>query len=163
MAYKDEYEVARLHARPAAARADPRNEFGEDAQVRYMLHPPLLRALGVRRKIGFGEWFDPALRGLRSLRRLRGTPFDLFGRTEVRRVERALPSEYRALVEAALPHLASSPDDVMAACELPAVVRGYESVKLRGVQSFRAGAADLQARFAAPSVQRAAAGHGDRD
>jgi indolepyruvate ferredoxin oxidoreductase len=162
MAYKDEYEVARLLLDPQQ-RARLRNEFGEGARVRYMLHPPLLRALGVRRKIGFGEWFDPALRGLRSLRRLRGTPLDLFGRTEVRRVERALPSEYRALVEAALPHLASSPDDVMAACELPAVVLGYESVKLRGVQSFRSGAADLRARFAAPNDQRAAAGHGDRD
>jgi indolepyruvate ferredoxin oxidoreductase len=147
MAYKDEYEVARLLLDPVE-RARIRNAFGEGAKVSYMLHPPLLRALGMRRKIALGNWFDPALRTLRALAVVRGTPLDIFGRTEVRRVERALPDEYRSLVEAALPHLASAPDEVLAACELPGVVRGYESVKLRGVQQFREQGTSLRARFA---------------
>jgi indolepyruvate ferredoxin oxidoreductase len=152
MAYKDEYEVARLLLHPVE-RARIRNEFGGDAKVSYMLHPPLLRALGVRKKLALGSWFDPVLRVLAALRRLRGTPLDVFGRSEVRRVERALVGEYRSLVEAALPHLASSEADVMAACELPGAVRGYESVKLRAVQRFRERAADFHTQFAACPTQ----------
>ncbi len=146
MAYKDEYEVARLLLDPVQ-RARLRDEFGPDARISYMLHPPILSALGVKRKLAFGEWFDPALRGLRALRVVRGTPLDVFGRTEVRRVERELVGEYRALVEFALPHLASSLADVLAACELPAGIRGYEDVKLAAVARFREQAAALRARL----------------
>ncbi|MFF5257825.1 indolepyruvate ferredoxin oxidoreductase family protein [Actinomadura viridis] len=146
MAYKDEYEVARLLLDPAE-RARIEEEFGPGARVAYRLHPPLLRALGLRRKLTLGGWFVHVLRVLRRLRFLRGTPFDPFGAARVRRVERALPREYRALVERALPYVASEPDLVREICELPGLVRGYEEVKMRGVERYRERARLLEARL----------------
>jgi indolepyruvate ferredoxin oxidoreductase len=143
MAYKDEYEVARLHL-DAVERAKVDAEFGEGAKVLFMLHPPLLRALGLKRKLKLGPWFTPAFRLLRGLRRLRGTKLDLFALPEVRRVERALPGEYRALVERALVDLRPETHATVAQiAELPDVVRGYEDIKLRNVERFRAEAAEL--------------------
>jgi indolepyruvate ferredoxin oxidoreductase len=143
MAYKDEYEVARLHL-DAVERAKVDDEFGEGAKVLFMLHPPLLRALGLKRKLKLGPWFTPAFRMLRGLRRLRGTKLDLFALPEVRRVERKLPGEYRALVERALEDLRPETHATVARiAELPDVVRGYEDIKLRNVERFRAEAAEL--------------------
>ncbi len=147
MAYKDEYEVARLHLDPVE-RERIAAEFGPDARVRYLLHPPLLRALGMRRKLKLGPWFDPAFRLLRRLRFLRGTPFDPFGYARVRRTERALPGEYRGLVELALPHIVAVPDLVQEVCELPDLIRGYEEVKLGNVETFRQRAEELRAQLA---------------
>ena len=142
MAYKDEYEVARLHLDPAE-RARIAAEFGDGAKVRYMLHPPMLRAMGMDRKIALGSWFDPAFRALRAARVVRGTRLDAFGYAKVRRVERELPGEYRRLVERALPRLASRYDTVIELCELPDLVRGYEQVKLRNVETYRRRCAEL--------------------
>jgi indolepyruvate ferredoxin oxidoreductase len=137
MAYKDEYEVARLHLEPAEqARRDA--EFGPDASVSVLLHPPVLRALGMTRKIRLRRTAGPAFRALRAARRLRGTALDPFGRAEVRRVERALVPEYQAVVREALEHL--RPDTAEAVTEiaaLPDVIRGYEEIKLRSVTAFR--------------------------
>ncbi|MEV4421576.1 DUF6537 domain-containing protein, partial [Patulibacter sp. NPDC049589] len=151
VAYKDEYEIARLHL-DATERARVEAEFGAGARVRVMLQPPLLRALGVDRKIACGPWIRPLFRALRPLRRLRGTPLDPFGHTAVRRTERALPGEYRELVAGALTHLRpETVAQVVALAELPDVVRGYEDVKLRGVATFRARADEgLRALAAAP-------------
>jgi len=115
-------------------------EFPGGVTVRYNLHPPFLRALGMTRKLKLGKWFDGVFRLLVGLRRLRGTALDPFGYAEVRRVERALPGEYRALVEKALVSL--SPETYEAAVKLanlPDVIRGYEAIKLRNVQRFRDG------------------------
>jgi indolepyruvate ferredoxin oxidoreductase len=145
MAYKDEYEVARLHIDPEM-RAAVEAEFGPGARTTWMLHPPLLRALGWRRKIAVGPWFGAAFRVLRALRRLRGTPFDVFGRAEVRRVERALPGEYRRLVDRALARLtAQTHSQVLAIAELPDAIRGYEQIKLRNVEWFEMRAEELVA------------------
>jgi indolepyruvate ferredoxin oxidoreductase len=149
MAYKDEYEVARLHLDPVE-RARIAAEHGAGARIGYQLHPPVLRALGMERKLSLGPWLDPALRLLRSLRFLRGTPLDPFGLARVRRVERALPGEYRALVERALPHVARDRAAVLALCELPDAIRGYEDIKLRNVERFRVRARELADALAAP-------------
>jgi indolepyruvate ferredoxin oxidoreductase len=142
MAYKDEYEVARLHL-DAAEWAKVTAEFGEGAKVRFMLHPPVLRALGLKRKLKLGRWFVPAFRLLRALRFLRGTPLDVFGLARVRRVERALIGEYRSLVAGAL----DSPETALRLAELADAVRGYEDVKLRSVERFRAEAERLAAEL----------------
>jgi indolepyruvate ferredoxin oxidoreductase len=147
MAYKDEYEVARLHL-DAAEQAKRAERFGEGAKVWFHLHPPLLRALGLKRKLKLGRWFVPLLRLLRALRRLRGTPLDVFGYARVRRVERSLPGEYRELVTRTLALL--SPETHAAAvelCELPDLVRGYEEIKLRGVERYRKRAGQLEERL----------------
>jgi indolepyruvate ferredoxin oxidoreductase len=124
IAYKDEYEVARLHLLGL-------RDLPDGAKVKFLLHPPVLRALGMDRKLKLGAWFVPAFRLLRAGRRLRGTALDPFGRAEVRRVERALPDEYLELV-------ASAPADVaVEVAELADVVRGYEDIKLANVERFR--------------------------
>lgn len=158
LAPKDEYEVARLHL-DAAERAKREALFGADAKVYVMLHPPLLRAMGLNRKLKLGPWFTPALRGLRAMRRVRGTRLDPFGRPEVRRVERALPDEYRALVARALERLTPATHATVAQlADLPDLVRGYEDVKLRNVERFRAEAARLEGELSASPAQVASAG-----
>jgi indolepyruvate ferredoxin oxidoreductase len=137
MAYKDEYEVARLHLRSDLATA-LQAEFPGGVRLQYNLHPPILRALGFSTKLRLGQWFDGAFRLLAALRGLRGTWLDPFGRAEVRRLERRLVGEYRTLVEKALVGL--SPESYERAAKLaglPDVIRGYEEIKLRNVQRFR--------------------------
>jgi indolepyruvate ferredoxin oxidoreductase len=136
-AYKDEYEVARLHLE--GLRALP-----PGARPTFHLHPPLLRALGMKRKLELGPWFVPAFRALRRGRVLRGRVLDPFGHTHVRRVERALPGEYLAHVEHALTRLEPRTlGQVLEVAGLPELVRGYEQIKLAGVERFRARAAEL--------------------
>jgi indolepyruvate ferredoxin oxidoreductase len=136
MAYKDEYEVARLHLDPLE-RARIHRQFGPQAKVRYALHPPLLRALGLKRKVVLGNPFEGSFRVLRALRHVRGTPLDVFGHTEMRRTERALADEYVDAVRAALPHASARFDLVRELCEAPQEVRGYETIKLRAVATYR--------------------------
>ena len=143
MAYKDEYEVARLHLKPAL-RAGMRGLFQTPRRVHWHLHPPLLRALGLRRKLRLGPWFAPALRALRALRRVRGTPVDLFGYAAVRREERRLIPWYRELVTTALD--ATGPDAhaaALALARLPESIRGYEDIKLRAIAKVRGQASTL--------------------
>jgi indolepyruvate ferredoxin oxidoreductase len=142
-AYKDEYEVARLHLDWLAT-------LPAGSRPLIHLHPPFLRALGVERKLRFGRWFFPLLRLLRSGRSLRGTPFDPFGRTHVRRVERALPGEYMVLVDAALARLSPAALELaLEVASLPELVRGYEEIKLAGVERFHARGAELAAALSA--------------
>jgi len=147
MAYKDEYEVARLSLEPSLG-AGLEAEFGPGARASWRLHPPVLRALGMKRKIALGPWFVPAFRVLRAMRGLRGTPMDPFGRTRVRVVERELIGEYLGLVDHLIDRLspATTPLAVRLA-ELPDVVRGYEDVKLRTVESYRQSLAELRAQL----------------
>lgn len=135
MAYKDEYEVARLLLEGRRSLAAT---HGDDARIEWQLHPPLLRALGVRGKISLGRWAVGLFMALRALRHLRGTPLDIFGFAHVRRVERGLISEYEALALKAAERLR---DDPAAAVRLVGhidMVRGYEGVKLDNVKRYRA-------------------------
>ena len=137
MAYKDEYEVARLSLDPQLGSA-VEAEFGPGSTVSYRLHPPVLRALGLRRKIRLGPWFRPVFRMLRTMKVLRGTAWDPFGRTRVRRLERDLITEYRAAMEAMI---ASLTEDNLAECAriaaLPDLVRGYEQIKIASAARYR--------------------------
>ena len=136
IAYKDEYEVARLHLRPGLHEA-MRDAVGDYAGYRILLHPPALRALGLKRKISLGPLQRPALAVLKAMRRLRGTPLDLFGYAKVRRVERQLVADYRALLEAELNSLTPGTyERAVKLAQLPDVIRGYENVKLAGVERF---------------------------
>ena len=150
MAYKDEYEVARLQLDPVE-RARLEAEFGAGAKLRYKLHPPFLRALGMDRKLTLGPWFTPAFRVLRRMKRLRGTRLDPFGYAHVRRIERALPAAYRSAVRRGL-QSAGAVDHatLVELCDLPDVIRGYEEVKLAGVERFHARAAELLEALDAP-------------
>jgi indolepyruvate ferredoxin oxidoreductase len=142
MAYKDEYEVARLHL-------EGLETLPPGSKVKILLHPPTLRAMGMERKLELGPWFLPVLRVLRAARRLRGSPLDPFGRAEVRRVERELPGEYLRELDAALRRLGpATADAVLELAELPDIVRGYEHIKLASVARFRERAAELHTQLA---------------
>jgi indolepyruvate ferredoxin oxidoreductase len=147
MAYKDEYEVARLHL-DAAVRAQLQAKFGSKIRLYWHLHPPLLRALGLKKKIRLGAWFTPAFKLLRAMKGLRGTTFDVFGYPEVRRVERALIDEYRQHIETALVRLTPvTHHTAVALAELPDEIRGYEHLKLDSVARFREKVAQLMTQL----------------
>jgi indolepyruvate ferredoxin oxidoreductase len=152
MAYKDEYEVARLSLEPSVSAAATA-QFGPGARVSYRLHPPVLRAMGMHEKITLGPWFRPAFRALVAMRRLRGTAFDPFGRAHVRRVERELVEEYRGVVDDLLRVL--SPGNHQLAVRIAALpdrVRGYEGVKLGTVERYRRELGELTAELVGVGV-----------
>ncbi|MFI7632963.1 indolepyruvate ferredoxin oxidoreductase family protein [Nonomuraea sp. NPDC049400] len=151
MAYKDEYEVARLHLDPAEKERRER-EFGADAVVSVLLHPPLLRAMGLKRKIKVRRSAGIVFRGLRAAKVLRGTAFDVFGHAHVRRVERELVPEYRDLMRTALTRLTPSTAEAVAEIAgLPELIRGYEDIKLARVAEFRERAGAALARLDEPA------------
>jgi indolepyruvate ferredoxin oxidoreductase len=143
LAYKDEYEVARLLTAPSfEARIDAELPGAKD--LRYQLQPPFLRALGLRRKISLGPLGGPALAMVARFRFLRGTAFDPFGHARMRKVERALAKEYTELVTSLTTGLDSEgygrAVDAASAIDL---VRGYEEIKLAGIERYRQRLAEL--------------------
>jgi indolepyruvate ferredoxin oxidoreductase len=144
MAYKDEYEVARLQSDPkflAGLQAQFEGELGKDYKLAYHLAPPAIarkNAHGELQKQRFGPWMLSAFRLLARLRFLRGTPFDPFGRTEERRVERELVDEYRAAIEEVLRGV--GPANIALAVEIarvPEGIRGFGHVKARHLAAAR--------------------------
>jgi indolepyruvate ferredoxin oxidoreductase len=134
MAYKDEYEVARLYTQSAFLR-DLKRRYGKNARLQFHLAPPVLSGRtegGNPRKRAFGPWILKIFRLLAMLRRLRGTPFDPFGYTDERRMERDAIAEYQRIVTAMLSRLA--PDTYALICEIasyPEQIRGFGHVKQR--------------------------------
>lgn len=129
MAYKDEYEVARL-ALDAQADQQLRSEFGPDAKASWNLHPPTLRAWGMKRKLRLGPWFRPGMAALQRMKRLRGTAWDPFGRAELRVAERELIEDYTTLIETVCTALSvQNHAQAVELLQLPDMVRGYEGVK----------------------------------
>jgi indolepyruvate ferredoxin oxidoreductase len=136
-AYKDEYEVARLMLDPEGTRA-AREIAGRGGRLAWKLHPPLLRAFGLRGKISIGFWAAPLFRLLAAGRMLRGTPFDPFGGASVRRVERELARQYREVIDRVLERLSERNfAAVVEMAGLPDQVRGYEDLKLERVAAYR--------------------------
>jgi indolepyruvate ferredoxin oxidoreductase len=141
MAYKDEYEVARLHADPAFL-AQLADQFEDGFKLKYHLAPPLLAAKNARGELvkkTYGGWMKGAFGVLARFKGLRGTAFDVFGHTAERKVERALIVEYRALVDELLGALtADRLSDAVALASLPEDIRGYGHVKERHLEKVRA-------------------------
>jgi indolepyruvate ferredoxin oxidoreductase len=134
MAYKDEYEVARLYTETAFLR-DLKRRYGENANLRFHLAPPAMSGWkqgGVPRKRAFGPWILTMFRLLRTLRRFRGTPLDLFGYTDERRMERAAITEYQRVITDMLPRLNRDTHAVICTvATYPEQIRGFGHVKQR--------------------------------
>jgi len=152
MAYKDEYEVARLHM-ASGFLDEVRREFEGDFSVNYHLAPPLLPAgldaRGRPRKRSFGPWIQRPLKILARLKVLRGTPLDPFGYTAERRAERGLIGWYEAQID----HLLGKLDtrrlpDLLAIARAPLDIRGYGPVKETAMRKVQAEVAQLTARLA---------------
>jgi indolepyruvate ferredoxin oxidoreductase len=158
MAYKDEYEVARLHLK-AGFQEDTRRLFLEPRRIVFNFLPPMLRALGLRRKLAFGPWFTPGLKMLRGMRGLRGTPLDIFGYSSVRRQERQLISWYTGLMEVALECLETDTYPlIVQIAQLPDAIRGYEQIKLDNVTSVKERAEKLMEDLSKSDGERMAEG-----
>ncbi|UFS95985.1 indolepyruvate ferredoxin oxidoreductase family protein [Nocardia huaxiensis] len=142
-AYKDEYEVARLLTDPAFL-AEVQAQVPGGENLTYKLHPPILRAMGRDKKVGFGPKSHVALKVLAKAKALRGTKLDPFGYAHVRKVERELLSHYTDMVRRLAVGLSTdSYDTAVKAAALPDVVRGYEDVKLGNVELYWTGLREL--------------------
>ncbi len=130
LAYKDEYEVARLLL---SSREKARAEFEGDFKMKFNLAPPMLSKMGPNgrpQKREFGPWLEQPLRLMAKLKRLRGTPLDVFGYTAERKMERALIKQYETDMREVLPKLdANTRDAVVALAALPLDIRGFGPVK----------------------------------
>jgi indolepyruvate ferredoxin oxidoreductase len=151
MAYKDEYEVARLHADPAF-REQIAAQFDGDIKLAFHLAPPLLArkkpGSDVPAKMTFGGWLMPAFSVLARFKGLRGTLFDPFGYTRERKAERALRDRYLAFVrELATGLRATNKDAALKLAALPDQVRGYGHIKQAAMDKFDAQWPELLARY----------------
>ncbi len=161
MAYKDEYEVARLHS-DGALKNKIASMFEGDYTLRFHLAPPLLArrdpATGVARKITFGPYVMTVFRFLAKLKILRGTPFDVFGYTKERRTERQLIASYFDTIRALIADL-DHDNHALAVqiAEIPEQIRGFGHVKARHLDSARAAEAELMRRFQTPAARQQAA------
>ena len=162
MAYKDEYEVARLQADPAFVQR-LRDQF-EGGRLRFHLAPPTFApkdpVTGRPRKISLGPWVLPIFRLLARAKGLRGTRFDPFGRHPERRAERQLIAEYEAMVRDLAPRLERHTlGTAVRLARLPEQIRGYGHVKAASMARAAEARVALLAEMAAPagaSADRAA-------
>ena len=160
LAYKDEYEVARLHSDPQFV-ARVRDQFEGDFRFVYHLAPPLLARIDPRsgepRKMQFGPWMLTAMRLLARFKGLRGTALDPFGRTVERRTERALITEYERTIGTLLAGLTQ--DNLALAIEiasLPEQIRGYGHIKAKNIAEARKKQEELLAHWPGAGAQTTA-------
>jgi indolepyruvate ferredoxin oxidoreductase len=161
LAYKDEYEVARLYTE-TAFQAELGRQFEGDYRLRFHLAPPLLAerdpGTGHLVKREFGAWMLPAFRLLARLRFLRGTALDPFGRTAERKTERALIGEYESLVAEILAGLTASNHELaVRLASVPDEIKGYGHVKDAHLAKARRKQDELLRRWRTPEVARIAA------
>jgi len=156
MAYKDEYEVARLYTEGSFRKQVESTFAGENLRFEFHLAPPLLarrdRTTGLPRKMSFGPWLMPAFALLAKLKFLRGTPFDLFGRSLERRTERKLIADYETVLDNVLSSL--TPENHHLAVGLAAIpekIRGFGHVKQRHLAAAKADEAALLEQYATGS------------
>ena len=161
MAYKDEYEVARLYADGSFQR-QVAQAFEGDLRFEFHLAPPLLArkdpVTGEAKKMNLGPWMMKAFRLLAAMRGLRGTRFDIFGYSADRREERALISEYEALCDELIAGLTPSNHEIaLALAAIPEKIRGYGHVKARHLAAVRPERQRLLDLWRAPPAQMRAA------
>ena len=153
MAYKDEYEVARLYTNGAFKR-QLEQQFEGDYTLTFHLAPPMFSKKNSRGELikkEFGPWMMKAFGLLAKMKGLRGGRFDLFGYTEERKMERALIKEYLDSIEAILPEVnAGNYDLAVQIAEVPEMMRGYGHVKERNVHQARIDQAALLREFRNP-------------
>ncbi|MRT19403.1 indolepyruvate ferredoxin oxidoreductase family protein [Comamonas sp. CAH-2] len=153
MAYKDEYEVARLHTDPAFT-AKIADMFDGDYKLVHHLAPPLSAAKDAQGhlvKKSYQPWIRSAFGVLAKLKGLRGTPLDLFGRTAERRTERALIVEYRDCITQLLPQLTADKLELaVQIARIPEDIRGYGHVKERHLAAARSKWQGLMQQWQAP-------------
>ena len=157
LAYKDEYEVARLHL-DTLSKAQA--EFDGALRPTFHLAPPFLGAGGKDRprKRAFGPWILPMFRLLARMKHLRGTIWDPFGRTEERRTERALIAQYEADMAEILPRVTPATEAIARElAELPLTIRGFGPVKAASVETAATRRAALLAAFRSGGTPRALA------
>ena len=161
MAYKDEWEVARLYADPAYT-ARLHDQFEGDFKLKFHLAPPLLATrdpiTGALEKREYGGWMLPVLRTMAKLRFLRRTPLDVFGYSEERKTERRLIEDYEAVIAELLGGL--DHDNHALAVEIasiPEQIRGYGHVKERHLHEAKVREAALLEAFRSPAAPAAAA------
>jgi indolepyruvate ferredoxin oxidoreductase len=156
MAYKDEYEVARLYSDESFVRQVRETFDGDDLRLHVHLSPPILSPTdkaGRPRKIVFGPWLFGLFRFLARLKGLRGTALDIFGYTEERRTERKLIADYEAMLTEVLDGL--TPDNHTVAVGLAAIpekIRGFGHIKMRNLAAAKADEAALLELFRAGST-----------
>jgi len=155
LAYKDEYEVARLYTDGRFA-ADLARRFDGDVRLTFHLAPPLFGRrdpeTGELVKQEYGRWVMTAFRMLARLKGLRGTPFDPFGHTAERRDEPRLIDDYEETIGSLLAGL--TPDSHITACEiaaLPLSIRGFGHVKAASIAEAKAREAELMRTFHHPT------------
>ena len=161
LAYKDEYEVARLYSDPAFE-ANVEQQFDGDYKLGLHLAPPLFArrdpdsGLPVKRE--FGPWIFKALRLLAKFKGLRGTALDLFGYSEERRLERKLIADYETLVDELIAGLDQGCHNIaVELAEIPEQIRGYGHVKQAHIEKAKAREAQLLEAFRSPAPAAASA------
>ncbi|GGO88024.1 indolepyruvate ferredoxin oxidoreductase [Marinobacterium nitratireducens] len=161
LAYKDEYEVARLYS-DGSFRKLLAEQFEGDVELEFNLAPPLLSRAkdGQRpRKRKFGPWMESAFRWLAKGKVLRGTPLDPFGYGADRRLERRLIRDYEADIAWLLEHLRrDNLEDARALAALPSQIRGYGPVKEAACEQAAVQRTQLRARLDAPEMIDAVSG-----
>jgi indolepyruvate ferredoxin oxidoreductase len=154
MAYKDEYEVARLYARPEYRQA-VEDTFGKGAKLTFLMAPPMIAKKnhkGELIKQPFGPWMMTGFRILKKMKFLRGGAFDFFGKTAERKMERRLRDEYLARLETLASGL--KPENHALAVEIASIpddIRGYGHVKEKSVEAAEKKVAALMARWNTPA------------
>ncbi len=164
MAYKDEYEVARLYADPSymeKLRQQFEGEPGRDYKLNFYLAPPLLAKRddkGQLQKKRFGPWMLPVFRMLARMKGLRGTAFDVFGKTDERRQERQLIADYLALIDEFCASLDSERHQAaLQLARLPEEIRGFGHVKERNMAAAQTKRERLLSEYRTKTLARASA------
>ena len=147
LTYKDEYEVARLHLK--VDYDEMARELGIDGPytVKFQLHPPILKRLGMEKKLPLGKTYEVGFKALRHLKKLRGTPLDVVGYDPVRKLERSLIVEYRTLMDDVLrPSSGADYDTRVELAESAMAIKGYDEIKEAAADRWRERVARLRSK-----------------